>query len=45
MDDSEPRTQPVDELMQGIRVCDAVDGCVDGQGEEEDIGQHAETVA
>ena len=42
MNQGEPGTQAVDELVQDVGVRDAVDGCVDGQSEEEHVCDEAQ---
>lgn len=44
MDGDEPRRDNVDELVEQISVRDAVDGGIDGEEEEEDVGYVAEAV-
>lgn len=39
----EPGTEAVDELVQDVGVSDTVDGCIDGEGEEKDVGYEAKS--
>lgn len=38
MNHSKPCAEAIDQLMQNIGISDAVHGCVNGKGEEEDVG-------
>lgn len=41
MHQDEPGAETVNEVVQEVSVGDAIDGGVDGEGEEEDVGYEA----